>query len=122
MIIHLFNNLSLNEIKNQMQMQEYGALVPYKGNSDMVPYEGFEFTKKRKARPKVDLDPETDRIWKLLMGSEGVEGTHKDKEKWWEEERKIFHGRVDSFIARMHLVQGILLKFLVPGVLLIINF
>jgi hypothetical protein len=31
----------------------------------------------------------------------------KDKEKWLDEERKIFRGRIDSFIARMHLVQGI---------------
>ncbi|KAK8952253.1 Protein ROS1 [Platanthera zijinensis] len=29
-----------------------------------------------------------------------------DKEKWWDEERRVFQGRVDSFIARMHLVQG----------------
>ncbi|GMP96540.1 hypothetical protein CsSME_00045143 [Camellia sinensis var. sinensis] len=26
--------------------------------------------------------------------------------KWWEEERKVFCGRADSFIALMHLVQG----------------
>ncbi|KAI6692299.1 hypothetical protein NL676_020009 [Syzygium grande] len=25
---------------------------------------------------------------------------------WWEEEREVFHGRANSFIARMHLVQG----------------
>lgn len=59
----------------------------------------------------MDLDPETNRVWNLLMGKEGsedVEGTDKEKEKKWEEERKVFHGRVDSFIARMHLVQGAL--------------
>lgn len=39
-------------------------------------------------------------------GGEGLEETNKEKEKWWENERKVFHGRVDSFIARMHLVQG----------------
>ena len=75
----------------------------------MVPYEGFDLLKKRKPRPKVDLDPETNRIWKLLMGKEGNEATEaedKGKEKWWEEERNVFRGRADSFIARMHLVQG----------------
>ncbi|KAJ7974951.1 transcriptional activator DEMETER [Quillaja saponaria] len=95
--------------RNISSVQEQNALVPYKGNGSIVPYEGFEFIKKRKPRPKVDLDPETDRIWKLLMGkegSEGLEGNDKEKEKWWEEERKIFRGRADSFIARMHLVQG----------------
>ncbi|KAJ6851585.1 transcriptional activator DEMETER-like [Iris pallida] len=42
------------------------------------------------------------------MGRE-VEGDAEmgaDKEKWWEEERRVFRGRAESFIARMHLVQG----------------
>jgi len=37
---------------------------------------------------------------------DGAEGLDKDKEKWLDEERRVFRGRVDSFIARMHLVQG----------------
>ncbi|XP_047324333.1 uncharacterized protein LOC124927883 isoform X2 [Impatiens glandulifera] len=88
------------------------ALVPYKEVDAVVPYEGFDIGKKKQQRPKVDLDPETDRVWKLLMGSkegsEANEAEDKDKasEKWWDEERKVFHGRVESFIARMHLVQG----------------
>lgn len=43
------------------------------------------------------------------MGSatiKGIDGTDADKAKWWEEERNVFRGRVDSFIARMHLIQG----------------
>lgn len=32
--------------------------------------------------------------------------TDPDKEKWWEAEREVFNGRVEKFIARMHLVQG----------------
>ncbi|CAI9262896.1 unnamed protein product [Lactuca saligna] len=52
-----------------------------------------------------------DRLWRLLMGKEGSEGggganLEKDKEKWWENERRMFRGYADSFIARMHLVQG----------------
>ncbi|XP_024970093.1 protein ROS1-like [Cynara cardunculus var. scolymus] len=86
--------------------KKQNALVPYKGNNAIIP---FEPIKKRKPRPKVDLDPETDRLWRLLMGKEGSEATEtldKDKEKWWEDERRVFRGRADSFIARMHLVQG----------------
>ncbi|KAI3797618.1 hypothetical protein L1987_32878 [Smallanthus sonchifolius] len=63
----------------------------------------------RKPRPKVDLDDETSRVWRLLLediNSEGVDGTDEDKTKWWEEERNVFSGRAASFIARMHLVQG----------------
>lgn len=104
-ITHRFKDLNIN----QAQDQEQYAIVPYKQGGTVVPYEGFELIKKRKPRPKVDLDPETNRIWNLLMGKEageGLEETDKGKEKWWEEERRIFKGRADSFIARMHLVQG----------------
>lgn len=86
--------------------KERNTLVPYRGDNAIIP---FEPVKKRKPRPKVDLDPETDRLWRLLMGNEGSEATDtmdKDKEKWWENERRVFRGRADSFIARMHLVQG----------------
>ncbi|KAI3769145.1 hypothetical protein L6452_00245 [Arctium lappa] len=65
--------------------------------------------KKRKVLPKVNLDEETLRVWKLLMendGSEPVEEMDKEKEEWWERQRKVFRGRVDSFIAKMHLIQG----------------
>ncbi|KAL1827985.1 transcriptional activator DEMETER [Daucus carota subsp. sativus] len=101
-------SLLINIKINEEVEQEQHALVPYNGSSTIVPYEQYDI-KKRKPRPKVDLDPETDRIWKLLMGIEGsesAEATDKDKEKWWEGEREVFRGRADSFIARMHLVQG----------------
>lgn len=84
---------------------EEGAIVPYKGEGTIVPFEG----KKRRARPKVDLDLETNRMWNLLMGKErgeGLEEKDQEKKKWWENEREVFRGRADSFIARMHLVQG----------------
>ncbi|KAI7984560.1 Transcriptional activator DEMETER [Camellia lanceoleosa] len=48
-------------------------------------------------------------VWKLLMenGGEDVEEKAKDKEKWWEEQREVFVvDELDSFIARMHLIQG----------------
>ncbi|CAN6572800.1 unnamed protein product [Malus baccata var. baccata] len=106
-IVHKFNNLNLNGRCSKILEHEQNALVPYKGDGAVVPYE--RFIKKRKPRPKVELDPETNRIWNLLMGMEGsggIEGNDMEKEKYWEEERKVFQGRVESFIARMHLVQG----------------
>ncbi|CAH8270034.1 unnamed protein product [Arabidopsis lyrata] len=101
-IIYRMQNLNLGD-KNREQ--EQNALVLYRGDGAVVPYE----SKKQKPRPKVDLDDETTRIWNLLMGKgekEGDEEMDKKKEKWWEEERRVFRGRADSFIARMHLVQG----------------
>ncbi|CAH9092952.1 unnamed protein product [Cuscuta epithymum] len=90
--------------------KQQGALVPYIGDGALVPFEAFDLSKSRKPRPKVDLDPETCRLWDLLMGgkegSESEETVDKDKEKWWEEEQEVFRGRANSLIARMHLVQG----------------
>lgn len=108
-IIYRLQGLNLSEGSNKLVRQEQNAVVVYRGDGALVPYAGAEFMKRRKPRPKVDLDPESNRIWNLLMGKEeskGVEGTDKEKEKWWEEERKVFRGRTDSFIARMHLIQG----------------
>ena len=114
-ITYKMEGLHLNEGSNKLIGLEHKALVLYKGDGALVPYGEVEFLKKRKPRPKVDLDPETNRLWNLLMGKEGTEGldgTDKEKEKWWEEERKVFRGRADSFIARMHLVQGTVLTIL----------
>ncbi|RDX87433.1 Transcriptional activator DEMETER, partial [Mucuna pruriens] len=107
-IISRLDGLKLGK-NNTTEMERQKALVPYNGDQSVVPYQELELVKKHKPRSKVDLDPETERTWKLLMGkggSEGLEGTDKEKEKWWEEERNVFRGRVDSFIARMHLIQG----------------
>ncbi|KAK8952328.1 Transcriptional activator DEMETER [Platanthera zijinensis] len=109
-IAQKLRRLSLNNNREVASWQAQNAIVPYIGNGGMmVPYEGpFDLAKRRRPRAKVDLDPETNRVWKLLMGIEveGDQGTKVDKEKWWEEERRVFRGRADSFIARMHLVQG----------------
>lgn len=93
-----------------MPYQEQSALVPYQRGGALIPFDGsFDQFGRKRPRPKVDLDEETTRVWKLLLediNSEGIDGTDNDKTKWWEEERRVFKGRADSFIARMHLVQG----------------
>ncbi|GKV37567.1 hypothetical protein SLEP1_g45586 [Rubroshorea leprosula] len=92
-------------IPYDMRNQEQNALVLYTRDGTVVPYP----MKKRHPRPKVELDEETNRVWKLLLeniNSEGIDGTDEEKAKWWEEERRVFRGRAESFIARMHLVQG----------------
>ncbi|KAK6144649.1 hypothetical protein DH2020_021469 [Rehmannia glutinosa] len=102
-------NLLLDNKGKKIVAEEHSALVPYREGGAVVPYEAIDPIKKRRPRPKVELDPETNRLWNLLMGKEGSESEdtiNNDKQKWWEEERKVFRGRVDSFIARMHLVQG----------------
>ncbi|KAK8588711.1 hypothetical protein V6N13_087615 [Hibiscus sabdariffa] len=117
-LLEQFKQLDINREGSTIAYQEQNALVPYVmryqeqnalvvyGDGTVVP---FVPTRKRRPRPKVDLDEETTRVWKLLLeniNSEGIDGTDEDKAKWWEEERRVFNGRADSFIARMHLVQG----------------
>ncbi|CAA2989464.1 ROS1-like isoform X1 [Olea europaea subsp. europaea] len=118
-IIEQFNQLDLNAksskkhnafISYHTNYQDQHALVPYQRNGALIPFDSsFNQVKRSRPRPKVDLDDETSRVWKLLLeniNSEGIDGTDEEKEKWWEEERGMFRGRADSFIARMHLVQG----------------
>ncbi|KAI3796641.1 hypothetical protein L1987_39319 [Smallanthus sonchifolius] len=106
----LFERLHISGDAVVRGYHEKNALVVYQQDRSLVPYEGlFSPMKKKKQRPKVDLDDETNRVWMLLLediNSEGIDGTDEDKAKWWEEERRVFRGRADSFIARMHLVQG----------------
>lgn len=101
-----------------MRYHEQNALVLYQRDGTLVPFEGaFNPIKKRKPRPKVNLDDETTRVWKLLLqdiNSVGIDGTDEEKARWWEEERRVFRGRADSFIARMHLVQGTPYIFSIP--------
>ncbi|KAI6697914.1 hypothetical protein NL676_018033 [Syzygium grande] len=112
---HLDINRETNGIQNalasyEMMNHEHNALVLCKRDGTVVPFDNsFGPMKKRRPRPKVDLDEETSRVWKLLLeniNSEGIDGTDEEKARWWEEERRVFRGRADSFIARMHLVQG----------------
>ena len=117
-----FRHLNINRETTELVLHGQNALVPYNqqnqkhkglahGYGTIIPYEGsFDPIRKQRPRPKVDLDEETNRVWKLLMldiNSHGIDGMDEDKAKWWEEERNVFRGRADSFIARMHLVQGI---------------
>ncbi|XWS59542.1 hypothetical protein CRYUN_Cryun08bG0131100 [Craigia yunnanensis] len=117
-LVEQFNHLDIEREGIPIPYQEQNALVPYnmryqEHNALILYTDGtivpFGPTKKQRLRPKVDLDEETNRVWKLLLeniNSEGIDGTDEEKAKWWEEERRVFRGRADSFIARMHLVQG----------------
>ncbi|MCD7468633.1 hypothetical protein HAX54_007016 [Datura stramonium] len=107
-IAERLQHLDLNRESIQQYQYAENALVIYQRDGSILPFAG-SFVRKRRPRPKVDLDDETTRVWKLLLqdiNSEGIDGTDEDKAKWWESERGVFHGRVDSFVARMRLVQG----------------
>ncbi|KAK6147135.1 hypothetical protein DH2020_018047 [Rehmannia glutinosa] len=122
LIIEQLNQLDLNAEGNQSSAEKQNAfmayhrhyqlqhaLVPFQRGGAVIPFDGSFNQVRRRPRPKVDLDDETTRVWRLLLeniNSEGIDGTDEEKTKWWDEERRVFNGRADSFIARMHLVQG----------------
>ncbi|PKU80819.1 protein ROS1A [Dendrobium catenatum] len=112
-IVQKLRCLSIRSCDEVSSYQAPNAVVPYVGHGGMmVTYErNFHLIKRPRPRAKVDLDPESNKVWKLLMGKDCSSGdVHEhsdvDKDKWWVDERRVFRGRVDSFIARMHLVQG----------------
>ncbi|KZV55298.1 transcriptional activator DEMETER [Dorcoceras hygrometricum] len=108
-IIDRMKGLNINTSGKEIGQEERRAIVPYRGEGAIVSSGAFDLIKKRRPRPKVDLDPETNRLWNLLMGKEGSESAdtmEDDKQQWWEKERLVLRNRADSFIARMHLVQG----------------
>ncbi|KAH0451462.1 hypothetical protein IEQ34_018761 [Dendrobium chrysotoxum] len=112
-IVQKLRYLSIRSCDEVSSYQAPNSVVPYVGHGGMmVTYErNFHLIKRPRPRAKVDLDPESNKVWKLLMGKDCCKGdvqehSDVDKDKWWVEERRVFQGRVDSFIARMHLVQG----------------
>ncbi|GAA0141314.1 DNA-binding transcription factor [Lithospermum erythrorhizon] len=106
----IIEHLSFLDINAQTSYPEQNALIVYQRDGTVVPFSNAIIpVRKRKRKPKVDLDDETTRVWNLLLEdikNEGIDGTDEEKARWWEEERRVFAGRADSFISRMHLVQG----------------
>lgn len=120
---------SVTELLKELDITRESSCLPHSRETALVLHE--ETCKKQKAlymkdgsiipypdekkyHTKVQLDEESTRVWKLLMvsiDSEGVDGLDEDKQKWWEEERKMFHERANTFISRMRLVQGIVSFF-----------
>ncbi|CAK9276242.1 unnamed protein product [Sphagnum jensenii] len=111
--LNVISNNDRHKQKQQQQQDDQAGLqiVPYKGKEPrgLVPYDGpFLPLRRRKPRPKVVLDTETVRVWKLLMGRGGNQESEMDadKELKWEQERRAMKAQAETFISRMHLVQG----------------
>ncbi|TKY69302.1 ROS1 protein [Spatholobus suberectus] len=75
-------------------------LVVYKESRELVPY------KRSSLDVDVLLDEETSRVWNLLKDEKGHEENDKMKQKYWENIRKMYRFKVESFIDHMHLIQG----------------
>ncbi|KAF3613594.1 putative ETHYLENE INSENSITIVE 3-like 4 protein-like [Capsicum annuum] len=96
----------------QASRSESGPLVKHCKNSQIhhkkqdALDETASETDKIILRPKVILDEETIQEWKFLVEKPEHEGCKFERcDERWEIERALFHGRVISFISRMHLIQ-----------------
>ncbi|XP_073286699.1 DNA glycosylase/AP lyase ROS1-like isoform X2 [Primulina huaijiensis] len=103
-ISQMFERLCISEVNNQLVVRDQkvsGAILPYERK--------FDPSKRRKLLPKVDLDAETLRVWKLLMetdGSEDIGEGDDETKKNWDSVREMISGRIESFISCMHHIQG----------------
>ncbi|XP_075490754.1 LOW QUALITY PROTEIN: DNA glycosylase/AP lyase ROS1-like [Primulina tabacum] len=103
-ISQMFERLCISEVNNQLVVRDQkisGAILSYERK--------FDPSKRRKLLPKVDLDAETLKVWKLLMetdGSEDIGEGDEETKKYWDSVREMINGRIDSFISCMHHIQG----------------
>ncbi|KAL5832674.1 hypothetical protein ACOSQ3_016348 [Xanthoceras sorbifolium] len=83
---------------------------PNSGHGTLVPYQELPIRNRKRISGKVDLDPDTLRVWNQLMNIKDSDGneekTDPEKEDRWRREREVFQGRIESFTARMHLILG----------------
>ncbi|RHN71654.1 putative DNA glycosylase, helix-turn-helix, base-excision DNA repair [Medicago truncatula] len=54
----------------------------------------------------VKFDEETLRVWNLLVAENKHDEKDEHKRRYWEEIRKAYHEAVESFLTRVHNVQG----------------
>lgn len=75
----------------------------------MVPHHKPLNSTKKKELGRVYLDPRNITVWNLLIQNEsnfGKEKVDTNTEKWWENERKVFRGRIGAFNALLHPILG----------------
>ncbi|KAL8135862.1 DNA glycosylase/AP lyase ROS1-like [Apium graveolens] len=102
-LVTMKKQMKRHRVKLDKERTEQSALVVYQRDGTLVTM------KEQMKRPRVKLDEETTRVWNLLLediNSEGIDGTDEKTKKWWEDERRIFNTRANSFIKCMHLIQG----------------
>lgn len=74
--IEEFRQLIMNREERNIVVYEQNALVLFQGSYDPV----------KKQHANVDLDEETNKVWKLLLSDlnpDGIDGTNEDNAKWW---------------------------------------
>uniref|UniRef100_A0A9I9DP18 HhH-GPD domain-containing protein n=1 Tax=Cucumis melo TaxID=3656 RepID=A0A9I9DP18_CUCME len=74
-----------------------GAIVPHSKSLNST---------KKKEIGRVNLEPRDIIVWKVLFENDSNSEKEKIDEEWWENERKVFRGRINAFNAIMHVILG----------------
>lgn len=98
------NSTQLTLASRKVLPNEELQMVPYNQKRDIVLSKP---KRPKKQRAKVQLDPETYRVWlQLENGATLPEEEDEQRAMEWEKERASLKKHVDSFITTMHTVQG----------------
>jgi len=100
------SNKKIHRKENKRNVRKNsGELVLYKrrkNSGELVLY------KRPLLKVNVKFDEETLRVWNLLVAESRHDEKDEHKRRYWEEIREAYHEAVESFLARVHIVQGIL--------------
>lgn len=82
------------------------SLVPHTEDGALVPHQReLSLVKKTRKQILLALHAKEIESWKLQLF--GISKLTQETEERWENERRVFHGRIDAFTARMHVILGI---------------
>lgn len=104
-------------VQDQNAEMYHGAIVPLNGESALVKknaetYHGAivpvnEQSALVKKRSKKKFDPMYEKLWRTQL--EFITNESEETRQKLEDERRVFHGRIHAFTARMHVILGMFL-------------
>lgn len=89
-------------LNNRKQSRKRKMKHDFNTDGALVLYQ--ESSKPKKLSAKVDLDEVSLKMWEQLEIGNGDE--EKVDEEKWRKEREVMEGRIESFVARMHMILG----------------
>ncbi|KAF5744814.1 hypothetical protein HS088_TW07G00394 [Tripterygium wilfordii] len=105
-IVQQLERLNINDGGNQLMVQEKDVHGLQSKPGTVIPYK--EPKKREKVKIYLDLS-EIEESWNQIMKMGDCNSQDKANEQtaeWWEQERKVFHGRIFAFSSRMHKILG----------------
>ncbi|KAF5727508.1 transcriptional activator DEMETER isoform X2 [Tripterygium wilfordii] len=105
-IVQQLECLNINDGGSQLVVQESDVHGLQSKSGTIIPHKDRK--KPKKLKTYLDLSG-IEKSWNQIMKIGDCSSQDKANEEtveWWEQERKVFHGRICAFISRMHEIQG----------------